>query len=139
MPKLNPVSVGEFIAQMDVARNSHLAKDEPIPEMTREHLYNIETCLKTPFQSLLGLEPYKGFVKKAAILFYLLIKNHPLANGNKRMAVLTLAYFCSKNGKLLTIRESEMYELALDTAMSDDKNLALRRIESVIRKNISSN
>jgi death-on-curing protein len=136
MPKLHRVSIEEFKAQMAVARNSHLAKDEPIPELSQENLYNVETCLQTPFQTFLDFEPYKGFIKKAAILFYLLIKNHPLANGNKRMAVLTLAYFGAKNGRVITIMDDEMYSLALDTAMSVDKELTIRKIESAIRKNM---
>lgn len=136
MPKLTGVTIKEFIGQLNIARESHLARQEPIPELSQENIYNIETCLKTPFQTFSGKQLYKGFSKKAAILFYLLIKNHPLPNGNKRMAVLTLVYFCSKNGRNFQVDENKLYKLALDTANSSEKNQILPVIENLIETSI---
>ncbi|QQG42451.1 MAG: Fic family protein [Candidatus Giovannonibacteria bacterium] len=44
----------------------------------------LESCLATPFHSFGGKSAYKGLIGKASMLFYLLVKNHPFQNGNKR-------------------------------------------------------
>jgi len=36
---------------------------------------------------------YPTLVSKASFLFYLMIKNHPFQNGNKRIAITTLFTF----------------------------------------------
>lgn len=61
-------------------------------------------------------------------MFYLLIKNHPLQNGNKRMAILTLAYFCDKNKRKLNISSQQLYEMAIQVAKCNNKNEAMNFI-----------
>ena len=77
---------------------------------------------------------YPGFYKKAAILFYCLIKNHILSNGNKRMALLTTAYFAHINGYFFDLNDQEWYDLAIESATSTDKDQMLLRIETVLRR-----
>jgi len=38
-----------------------------------------------PFQKFSGKDLYPGLLSKAAMLFYLLIKDHPFQNGNKEL------------------------------------------------------
>lgn len=59
--------------------------NEPIPEFSTRFPNILESCLATPFQSFSGTSPYRDTISKAAILFYLMIKNHPFQNGNKRI------------------------------------------------------
>jgi len=61
-----------------------LGYDEPIPSFGSRYPNILESCLAVPFQTFNRKNLYRGLVKKAAILFYLLIKNHPFQNGNKR-------------------------------------------------------
>jgi len=51
---------------------------------------------------------YHGLIGKAAILFYLLIKNHPFKNGNKRIAITTVLVFLSINKKWLKVDEKRI-------------------------------
>ena len=51
MPKLSPVTIGEFVELVKFAQKNHLTKNEPIPEMNEGNIYKVETCLKTPFQT----------------------------------------------------------------------------------------
>jgi death on curing protein len=44
-------------------------------------------------------EFYSGFVDKAAVLLVRLAKNHPLLDGNKRAAWVTLHHFVEMNGR----------------------------------------
>jgi len=93
--------------------------DEPIPEFQTRFPNVLESCLTTPFQSFSHHSPYRGLVEKAAALFYLLIKNHPFQNGNKRIAVVTLFYFLYSNGKWLKVDNKELYNFAKWVASSN--------------------
>lgn len=95
--------------------------NEPIPKFSSRFPNILESCLLTPFQSF-GRKPlYRGFLMKAAVLFYLMIKNHPFQNGNKRIAMTTLLYFLYKNGKWLKVDNQELYNFAKWVAASNPK------------------
>lgn len=102
----------------EVAQKS-LSFDEPIPDFETRYPGILESCLATPFQTFDKKDLYKGLIGKSAILFYLMIKNHPFANGNKRIAVTTLLCFLLFNKKWLKVTESdELYKLAVMVAES---------------------
>lgn len=93
--------------------------DEPIPEFSSRFPHVLESCLATPFQMFGGKQLYKGLVGKAAMLFYLMIKNHPFKNGNKRIAVTTLVVFLYRNNKWLRVDDTQLYRFAKWVAESD--------------------
>ena len=95
--------------------------NEPIPDFSSRFPNVLESCIATPFSSFGGKKLYKGLVEKAAILFYLMIKNHPFENGNKRIAMTTLFYFLHKNKKWLKIDNQELYNFAKWVAESNPK------------------
>ena len=95
-----------------------MAWDEPIPNFSTRFPNVLESCLSVPFQSFSGKSAYKGLIAKASILFYLLIKNHPFQNGNKRIAVTTLLFFLYKNKKWLHLDNQELYNFAVWVAQS---------------------
>lgn len=86
--------------------------DEPIPEFSSRYPHVLESCLATPLQMFGGKSLYKGMIEKAAMLFYLMIKNHPFKNGNKRIAVTTLFLFLYKNHKWVKIDNVKLYAFA---------------------------
>jgi len=92
--------------------------DEPIPAFSTRFPHVLESCLAVPFQKFTRKDVYKGLIAKASILFYLLIKNHPFQNGNKRIAMTTLFVFLYKNGKWLKVDEKELYNFAIWVAQS---------------------
>jgi len=98
-----------------------LAFDEPIPDFKTRFPGRLEACLNVPFQSFEGHSPYRSLATKAAILFYLLIKDHPFQNGNKRIALTSLLVFLFLNGKWLESDEHELYRLSIDVADSNPK------------------
>ena len=69
----------------------------------------------------LSADLYKELAGKAAILFYLMIKNHPFANGNKRIAMTTLFYLLYKNHKWMHVDNQEFYNFAKWVAESNPK------------------
>jgi len=65
-----------------------------------ERSRGLESILGNVYQSFAGQDVYPTLEEKAANLFYLLIKNHPFADGNKRIAATLLIYFLNFYGML---------------------------------------
>ena len=95
-----------------------LKHNEPIPGFGTRFPNALESCLVVPFQKFAGRYLYVGLTHKAAILFYLLIKNHPFKNGNKRIAMMTLFYLLFKNGKWVEVDNQALYNFAKWVAAS---------------------
>jgi len=95
--------------------------DEPIPDFRTRFPNILESCLAAPFSTFGGKSAYQGIAGKAAMFFYLMIKNHPFKNGNKRIAMTTLMYFLHKNNKWLKVDEKEFYNFAKWVAESSPK------------------
>lgn len=115
-----------------------MAWDEPIPDFSTRYSGKLESCLKTPFQSFAKRDLYPTLEDKTSILFYLMIKNHPFQNGNKRIAVTSLLTFLSMNEKWLNIPPDELYQLAMWTAESRPpaKDGTVQAIKDYIKKYI---
>jgi death-on-curing protein len=95
-----------------------LTFNEPIPDFSTRFPNVLESCLAAPFQSFANKSLYPSLVSKAAMLFYLLIKNHPFQNGNKRIAMTTLFVFLYRNGKWLKVDTQELYNFTVWVAQS---------------------
>lgn len=60
----------------------------------------LESVVATIYQSFGGHELYPTVEEKAANLLYLVVKDHPLSDGNKRSAAALFVTFLSRNGML---------------------------------------
>ena len=92
--------------------------DEPIPPFETRYPNVLESSVNTPFQTFERKLLYRGVELKAAMLFYLLIKNHPFQNGNKRIAVASLLVFLALNGRWLHVDPHRLYSTAVWVASS---------------------
>jgi len=112
-----------------------MAWDEPIPGFGTRYTNALERCIEQPFQTFAGKQLYPGLVKKTSILFYLMIKNHPFQNGNKRIAMTTLFYFLFQNKKWLKVDSQELYNFARWVAESNSKlkEDTVRAIETFLK------
>ena len=112
--------------------------DEPIPEFDTRYPNVLESCINTPFQTYGGKDLYQGLISKAAILFYLLIKNHPFQNGNKRIAITSLFLFLYINQKWLKVDSAKLYNFAVWVAQSptEAKEEVVNYISKFIKQNI---
>ena len=61
----------------------------------------LESAVHRPRASVLGQDAYPDLFAKAAELLHSLAGNHPLVDGNKRLAWLATYVFLAKNGTLL--------------------------------------
>jgi death-on-curing protein len=57
-----------------------------------------ESALAAPFAAFDGIELYDGLARKAAVLCSRLVHNHPLPDGNKRVAYLSMIELIRRNG-----------------------------------------
>jgi len=78
----------------------------------------LEASIAAPRQTMFGQELYPDLFSKAAILFYLLVKNHAFVDGNKRTAALALIEFLERNGYTLNAINDELYQFTIDVASS---------------------
>lgn len=119
--KIKEVSLAEVEYIAHTLAQRLMAWDEPIPDFKTRRPSILESCIATPFQSFGGRQLYRGLIGKASILFYLMIKNHPFQNGNKRIAITTLMSFLYKNGKWIEVDNQELYNFAKWVAASNPK------------------
>ncbi|OGP83007.1 MAG: hypothetical protein A2Z08_04545 [Deltaproteobacteria bacterium RBG_16_54_11] len=117
----------------------HLSFDEPIPDFSTRFPNVLESCVVTPFQSFSGKALYPTLVAKAGILFYLMIKNHPFQNGNKRIAITTVLTFLFSNGKWLKADAQELYNFTVWVAQSPSefKEQVVSAIQQFIRGHLA--
>ncbi len=86
-----------------------------------------EGVIKNIYQTFDGKELYDTIQKKAAHLLYLVIKDHPFSDGNKRIGAFLFVYFLSKNSYLYNdggenkIDNNTLVALALLVAESNPK------------------
>ena len=117
----------------------HLSFDEPIPDFSTRLPNVLESCVVTPFQRFSRKALYPSLVAKASILFYLMIKNHPFQNGNKRIAITTLLLFLHENKKWLRADTQELYNFTVWVAQSppEFKDQVVAAIQKFVRGHLT--
>jgi len=117
----------------------HLEFDEPIPDFSTRFPNKLESCLIIPFQKFSGKSLYPSMVSKASMLLYLMIKNHPFQNGNKRIAITTLFVFLCKNKKWLKVDTQSFYNFTVWVAQSpaELKDEVVKGMEKYIKVHIT--
>jgi len=113
-----------------------LSFDEPIPDFSTRFPNILESCLATPFQTFSGRSLYPTLISKAGIFFYLMIKNHPFQNGNKRIAMTALFVFLYRNKKWIKVDTQELYNFTVWVATSPRtvKDETVKAIEKFLKK-----
>lgn len=137
---IKPLTINDIRhISFEMARET-MTWDEPIPSFDSRYPNVLESCLAAPFQTFNKKNLYKGLIDKAAILFYLLIKNHPFENGNKRVAVTSLFIFLYLNKRWIKVTNQELYNFALWVASSPPmtNGPVVEAIKDFIKRNICS-
>ena len=87
-----------------------------------------DSALHAPSAEFGGDEFYPDFVDKAALLLVRLAKNHPLPDGNKRVAWVALRYFLILNERewteTPTVDDAEAAVLAVASGEWDEAKVA---------------
>lgn len=119
--KLKTLNVADIEYVAHALAQKTMSWDEKIPDFSTRHPDVLERSLASPFQAFRGRQLYPGLLKKASIFFYLMIKNHPFQNGNKRIAMTAVFCFLAKNKKWLKVDNQELYNFAKWVAESNPK------------------
>jgi death-on-curing protein len=72
-----------------------------------------------PLTSAFGAEAYPDFAAKAAALMHSLARNHPLVDGNKRLAWAATRTFCLLNERDITYEIDDAERLVLAVAAGE--------------------
>ena len=138
---------GKFILSHEIAvrvigevKKELLAKKEAGDLFGQEYGDKFKGILGNIRQTFGGKELYPSLEEKAAHLLYFVIKDHPFADGNKRLGSFLFVYFLDKNKYLYRktgerkINDNALTALALLTAESDpkDKEILVKIITNIL-------
>jgi len=87
----------------------------------------LDSALHAPQAGFGGHELYPDFVDKAAVLAVRIVRNHPLADGNKRLAWGCLAVFCLLNGSDLHVEADDAVEQMFGVAAGEIDEIGMAR------------
>jgi death on curing protein len=95
----------------------------------------LDAAVHRPRASVLGQDAYPDLFTKAAALMHSLARNHPLVDGNKRLAWLATYVFFAKNGVELDPADDPAYEMVVAVASGtvDDLGAIAQWLRSVAR------
>ena len=72
-----------------------------------------------PRMTVFGVEAYPSLPEKAAALLHSIARNHPLVDGNKRLAWAAARVFCLMNGSDLRMPVDDAERLVVGVAAGD--------------------
>ncbi|MCH8801469.1 MAG: type II toxin-antitoxin system death-on-curing family toxin [Chloroflexi bacterium] len=93
----------------------------------------LESALTSPMQTFQGRWLHRTIFDKAAALFRSIIKNHSLVDGNKRLALTSVAVFLRLNGYLLRVSGKRAVAFSLRVAATHG-NFELAEIARWLRR-----
>jgi death-on-curing protein len=86
----------------------------------------LDSALASPQASFGGEEFHPTFESKAAVLCERIARNHPLIDGNKRLAWMCLRLFCDLNEYDFTFTEDDAVNMMLAVAAGEIDAVELR-------------
>jgi death-on-curing protein len=79
----------------------------------------LDSACHRPQATSFGQDAYPTLPAKAAALMHSIARNHPLADGNKRLALLAAAVFLRMAGYDLDLTDEQAFELTMSVAEGD--------------------
>lgn len=117
----------ECLEIIEGIKNKLIEKKEASYMFGNEVNKKLESIIGSLYQTFDGHELYDGIDEKAAHLLYLVIKDHPFTDGNKRIASMLFVYFLEKNSQSYKesrekkINDNALVTLSLLIAISEPK------------------
>lgn len=105
--------------------------------------HSFKSSISTIYQTFGGEDLYPSIEEKAAMLLYLVTKNHSFSDGNKRIAAFLFLWFLEKNGILyksdgsMLLGNNTLVALTLMIAESrtEEKDVMVKVVVNLINKN----
>ncbi len=116
-------------------------KNEATDLFGRECGHKLEGAIGALYQTFDKKELYSSVEEKAAHIFYLIIKDHPFSDGNKRLASVLFVYYLEKNRYLnkangdRKINDNTVVALSLLVASSTpkEKDMMIKIITNLLK------
>jgi prophage maintenance system killer protein len=116
-------------------------KGEATELFGREVGHKLKGIIGALYQTFDRKELYASMEEKAAHILYLIIKDHPFSDGNKRVGSLLFVYFVDKNGHLRKVNgepkfnDNTVVALSLLIAASDprEKETMIKIITNLLK------
>jgi len=104
---------------------------------------SFDSSINTIYQTFDGNELYPSIEEKAAMLLYLVIKNHSFSDGNKRIAAFLLLWFLQNNNILYRENGQKLIEnntlvaltLMIAESRTEEKDMMVKVVVNLINKN----
>ena len=104
---------------------------------------SFQSSINTIYQTFDGKDLYPSVEEKAAMLLYLVVKNHSFSDGNKRIAAFLFLWFLEKNGILYKASGSRLIEnntlvaltLMIAESRTEEKDIIVKVVVNLINKN----
>ena len=104
---------------------------------------SFKSSISTIYQTFGGEELYPSIEEKAAMLLYLVTKNHSFSDGNKRIAAFLFLWFLEKNGILYKSDRTRLIEnntlvaltLMIAESRTEEKDIMVKVIVNLINQN----
>ena len=85
------------------------------------HIDKLDTIVKTIYGTYFGFTRFPTYEDKAVGFFVLIIKDHPVTDGNKRLALLWLEILCDACGLKMNLEKMPLDKLAV--SVEQEKNM----------------
>lgn len=104
---------------------------------------SFKSSISTIYQTFGGEDLYPSVEEKAAMLLYLVVKNHSFSDGNKRIAAFLFLWFLENNGILYKSDGSKLIEnntlvaltLMIAESRTEEKDVMVKVIVNLINRN----
>lgn len=104
---------------------------------------SFKSSINTIYQTFGGEDLYPSVEEKAAMLLYLVVKNHSFSDGNKRIAAFLFLWFLENNGILYKSDGSRLIEnntlvaltLMIAESKAEEKDVIVKVIVNLINRN----
>jgi len=104
---------------------------------------SFKSSINVIYQTFGGEELYPSIEEKAAMLLYLVTKNHSFSDGNKRIAAFLFLWFLEKNGILYKPDGSKLIEnntlvaitLMIAESRTEEKDIIVKVVVNLINRN----
>lgn len=125
------ITYKESIHVIDELRNDLVSRGEATQFFGNERENGLDQIMGAIYQTFGGVDLYPTIEDKAAHILYLIIKDHPFSDGNKRTGAFLFVYFLHKTNHLfrkngeIKINDNALVTLALLIAESNPKDKEL--------------
>ena len=104
---------------------------------------SFQSSINTIYQTFDEKDLYPSVEEKAAMLLYLVVKNHSFSDGNKRIAAFLFLWFLENNGILYKVDGSRLIEnntlvaltLMIAESRTEEKDVIVKVVVNLINRN----